>query len=141
MSDRPDPIQPQANPHGELVKALGRGKGTRWMRIAIQCVAGAISAASGGLVSLMTGTFAGGMSGIAGAWGEREQDGVNDLVKECLRVQREQIEDVTNNVVQILTRLDLEDDETARRVGKPRVSGIAQAGIPAMDVRRKRGKA
>src|SRR3954462_3009770 len=111
MTTRTDPIQ--ADPHVALAKMLGRGKGTRWMRIAIQCVAGAISAAAGGFVSLMTGGFSGAMSGAAGAWGESEQDGVNDLVQECLRVQREQIEDVTSNVMQILTRLNLDDEETA----------------------------
>lgn len=119
-----DPIQPQAEPHAALAKTLGRGKGTRWMRIAIQCVAGAISAATGGFVSLMTGGFAGAMSGAAGAWGESEQDGVNDLLQECLCVQREQIEDVTSNVMQILARLNLDDEETARRVESPEYQAL-----------------
>lgn len=124
MSTGVDPIQPHAEPHAALANTLRRGKGTRWMRIAVQCVAGAISAAAGGFVSLMTGGFAGAMSGAAGAWGESEQDGVNDLVKECLRVQREQIEDVASNVMQILTRLDLDDDETARRVESPEYQAL-----------------
>lgn len=114
----------QPDAHDALVKALGRGKGTRWMRIAIQCVAGAISAATGGAASMMIGAFAGGASGLAGAWGETEQDGVNDLVRECLRQQREQVEDVTRNVMQILERLDLDDEETARRVEGPEYQGL-----------------
>lgn len=119
-----DSIIPPANPHAALAKTLGRDKGTRWMRIAIQCIAGAISAAAGGFTSLMTGTLAGGMSGTAAAWSESEQDGVNDLVQECLRVQKVQIEDVTSNVMQILTRLDLNDDATARRVESPEYQGL-----------------
>src|SRR3712207_6176054 len=119
-----DPIQPQPESHAALAKALGGGKGKRWMRIAIQCVAGAVSAATGGLASLMTGGLAGAVSGASGAWGESEQDGVNELVQECLRVQREQIKDVTENVMQILTRLNLEDDETARRVDSPEYQAL-----------------
>jgi hypothetical protein len=108
----------------ELTKVIGGGKSTRWVRIVIQSIAGAISAAAGGFEALVAGGVAGTVAGSMGAWSEAEQSRINQLLGECLRLQRKQIDDITRNVMQIMMRLNLDEDATAARVESPEYQNL-----------------
>jgi hypothetical protein len=89
----------------------------------LQCVAGAISAATGSS-PLVSGAVTGTVSGVIGAWSEQEQEAINLLLAECIRQDRKQIEDVKNNVMQIMVRLNLDDDKIASRVESPQYQNL-----------------
>lgn len=71
------PLQPENSARAALARLLKAGKGAKWTRIAMQCVAGAIGALPGGTAAVCFGALAGGLGGLVGAWADRQQDEVN----------------------------------------------------------------
>lgn len=59
------------------------------------------------------------LSFAAGSWGEAEQDNVNKVIMEWLRLQKAEVEEISRTVFELMERLDLGDEETRKRVESP----------------------
>jgi hypothetical protein len=83
---------------------LKAGKAAKISRAALQVVGGAIP-------------FAGGvLSAIAGAWSEGEQDRLNRFFEHWLQMLKDELKEKEKTVFEIMARLDLQDEEIAKRV-------------------------
>jgi hypothetical protein len=61
--------------------------------------------------------FAGGLlSAIAGAWSEGEQGKVNRFIKHWMQMLADELWEKEQTVVEIMARLDLNDERIAERV-------------------------
>jgi hypothetical protein len=79
-------------------------KSARIARSALQAVGGAIP-------------FAGGvLSAIAGAWSEGEQERINRFFEHWVRMLQDEIKEKQKTIVEIMARLDLQDEEIAARM-------------------------
>jgi len=73
-------------------------------RFAIQSISGAIP-------------FIGGLfSAAAGAWSEKEQEKVNKFFEHWLRMLRDEMLEKEATIIEIMTRLDLQDEKISKRV-------------------------
>jgi hypothetical protein len=80
------------------------GKAAKISRAALQVVGGAVP-------------FAGGfLSAIAGAWSEGEQERFNRFFQHWLQMLKDELKEKEQTVYEIMARLDLQDEEIARRV-------------------------
>jgi hypothetical protein len=79
-------------------------KGAMAARTALNAISGAIPLA-GGL-----------LSALAGAWGEREQERVNRFIEHWLKMLAEEMKEKEKTIIEIMSRLDMHDDEIAKRV-------------------------
>lgn len=79
-------------------------KGAMVARGVLNTVSGAIPLA-GGL-----------LSAAAGAWGEKEQERVNRFVEHWLRMLAEEMKEKERTILEIMARLDMQDEEIAKRV-------------------------
>lgn len=96
MTDQPDDDGDMTVPESGKVAKISRG--------AIQVAGGAIP-------------FAGGLlSAIAGAWSEGEQDKVNRFFKHWVQMLQDELKEKENTIIEIMARLDLQDDAIAERV-------------------------
>jgi hypothetical protein len=76
----------------------------QYTRGALQAVGGAVP-------------FAGGLlSAIAGAWSENEQVKVNQFIESWLRMLQDELREKEKTVVEIMARLDLNNEKIAERV-------------------------
>jgi hypothetical protein len=67
---------------------------------------------AGGLIP-----FAGGLlSAISGAWSEGEQERVNRFIKHWMQMVADEMREKEQTIVEIMARLDLNDEKTAERV-------------------------
>lgn len=79
-------------------------KSAKIARGALQVVGGAVP-------------FAGGiLSAIAGAWSESEQERVNRFIEHWVRMLQDEIKEKEQTILEIMARLDLQDEEIAKRV-------------------------
>jgi hypothetical protein len=93
-------------PEQEITEALAHGHGPRIARFALACL-GAIP-------------FAGGaFGGAAGAWSESEQERFNRVFKSWLKLQEDEVREIATTIAEILTRLDLNDENIQRRIESP----------------------
>src|SRR5690606_34747112 len=61
--------------------------------------------------------FAGGvLSAIAGAWSEREQERVNRFFEHWIRMLKDELKEKEETILEIMARLDLQDEAIAERV-------------------------
>lgn len=82
----------------------GSGNLGKVARGAIQAVGGAIP-------------FAGGLfSAVAGAWSEKEQENVNKFFEHWVRMLEEEIKEKEATIIEIMARLDLQDEKISQRV-------------------------
>ncbi len=82
-------------------------------------IRGALNAA-GGLIP-----FAGGLiSAAAGAWGESEQDRMNDFFRHWVEMLRAEMEEKQKTIVEIMQRLDLRDEQIADRIQSPEFQSL-----------------
>lgn len=82
-------------------------------------IRGALNAA-GGLIP-----FAGGIiSAAAGAWGEHEQERVNEFFRHWIEMLRAEMEEKERTIVEIMQRVDISDEETAKRVETPEYQSL-----------------
>lgn len=78
--------------------------GGRYIRGGLQAVGGVVP-------------FAGGLlSAISGAWSEGEQEKVNRFVKHWMQMVADEIREQEETIVEIMARLDLNDEKIAERV-------------------------
>ncbi len=80
------------------------GKAGKAIRGALQVAGGAVPVV-GGL-----------LSAIAGAWSEREQAKVNKFFVQWVRMLEEEIREKEATVIEIMARLDLQNEKIAERV-------------------------
>ena len=80
------------------------GKGAKVARGALQVASGVIPVVGGIL------------SALAGAWSEREQAKVNKFFEQWVRMLEDEIREKEATVIEIMSRLDLQDDKIAARV-------------------------
>lgn len=99
-----DTVSPDEFPEG--------AKGGKYIR-------GAINVA-GGLIP-----FAGGIiSAAASAWGEHEQDRMNDFFRHWIEMLRAEIEEKQQTILEIMQRVDLRDEDVARRIEGPQFQSL-----------------
>lgn len=61
--------------------------------------------------------FVGGVfSAIAGAWSEHEQEKINKFFEHWVQMLRDELKEKEDTIIEILARLDLEDEDVANRV-------------------------
>lgn len=76
-----------------------------------KAIRGALQIAGGAI------PFAGGfLSAIAGAWSENEQEKVNRFFEQWVRMLKEELDEKEITIVEIMARLDLQDEKVAARV-------------------------
>lgn len=80
------------------------GVGKKISRGALQIVGGALPGVGGVL------------SAIAGAWSEQEQEKVNRFFEHWVQMLQDEIKEKTETIVEIMARLDLQDEAIAERV-------------------------
>lgn len=82
-------------------------------------IRGALNAA-GGLIP-----FAGGLiSAAASTWGEHEQDRMNDFFRHWIEMIRAELEEKQQTILEIMQRVDLRDEEIAKRVESPEYQSL-----------------
>lgn len=70
--------------------------------------------------------FAGGLlSAAASSWSEHEQEKVNRFFEQWLRMLKDELKEKEQTVIEIMARLDLQDEKGYSTVGVPRISVIA----------------
>lgn len=105
-------IVPKENGEGDDLEAkmtelLKRGYGPRVARLALAIAGGAIP-------------FAGGLlSGAANTWSESEQDDFNRVAASWLQLQKDEIQEIGITIAEILSRLDLNDENIRKRIESP----------------------
>jgi len=105
MADDPQQL------NNEMDEALTRGYGPRVARFALALLSGA--------------PFVGGaFSGAAGAWSEAEQDFFNKVAANWLRLHQDEIKEIGITIAEILSRLDLNDEEIRKRIESPQYLSI-----------------
>ena len=78
---------------------------------AAKAARGALQVASGA-VPLVGGI----LSALAGAWSEREQAKVNRFFEQWVRMLQDEIREKEATVIEIMSRVDLQDEKIAARV-------------------------
>jgi len=91
----------------ELEKALSNGNGPKIARFALAILGGAIPFA-GGLVS-----------GAGSAWSEKENEHFQRILKAWLKLQEDEIEEIGQTLVEVMVRLDQQDENIRRRIESP----------------------
>lgn len=90
--------------NGDDTQLPESGKVAKISRGALQVVGGAVP-------------FAGGvLSAIAGAWSEGEQEKVNRFFEHWVRMLQDEIKEKEETIIEIMARLDLQDEAIAKRV-------------------------
>jgi hypothetical protein len=82
----------------------------------------------------------GAVSGAAGAWSETEQDHFNRVAASWMQLQKDEIKEIGITIAEILTRLDLNDENTRKRIESPEYVA-SQKMLPRLVSGRKRGEA
>jgi hypothetical protein len=105
------------------------GKAGPWGRGALQVAAGAVPVVGGIL------------SALAGAWSEREQAKVNRFFEQWVRMLEDEIREKEATVVEVMARLDLQDEKIAERVESKEFQSLVKktfrdwAGVESEDKR------
>jgi hypothetical protein len=96
-------------PDHELPKGV---RGGRAIRAVLNAAAGAIP-------------FAGGvLSAGSGAWSEREQEKVNSFFEHWLKMLQQEMAEKAQTILEIMARLDMNDEKTAQRVASPEYQSL-----------------
>lgn len=88
----------------EIVGPSKGGLGGKIARGGLQAVGGAIPLVGGVL------------SAVAGAWGEKEQEKVNEFLRYWLRMLQDELREQEQTMAEILSRLDLQDEKISERI-------------------------
>jgi hypothetical protein len=86
----------------ELTDALNRGYGPKIARFALALLGGAVPLVGGAA------------SGASGAWSESEQDHFNRVAASWLQLQEDEIREIGVTIAEILTRIDLNDQNVRK---------------------------
>jgi hypothetical protein len=90
----------------EMTQSLTRGYGPKVCRFVLALLGGA---------PYIGGAF----GGAAGAWSETEQDHFNKVAASWLKLQEDEIREIGITIAEILSRIDLNDAETQKRIESP----------------------
>lgn len=99
-----------ANPKNEVPKPSPRGKAGR----------AALNAA--GSIPFVGGIF----SAAAGAWGEKEQETVNNVLQQWLQQLEEELGEKAAAILDIMARIDVQDQEIKARVESDEFQGLVK---------------
>jgi hypothetical protein len=84
----------------------------KWKRAGINAAAGLIP-------------FVGGvLSAAAGAWSEAEQQTINKVFRQWLEMLEEELKEKSDTLIDIMARLDLQEERTKRRVESPEYQAL-----------------
>lgn len=86
--------------------ALAAGMGPKIARFALQSL-GAIPIIGGAI------------SGVAGAWSEKEQDHFNRILKAWLKLQEEELKEIGQTLAEVAIRVDQTDEKVRERLESP----------------------
>ena len=90
----------------EMTQALTKGYGPKIARFALALLGG---------IPYVGGAF----GGAAGAWSEAEQSYYNRVAASWLQLQQDEIREIGITIAEVLSRLDLNDTETQKRIESP----------------------
>src|SRR5579862_8367059 len=79
----------------------------------------------GGAIPFVGGLF----SAAAGAWSEAEQERVNQFLRHWLRMMEAEIEEKQQTIIEIMQRLDIHEDEIAKRVSSHEDQSLLRKGF------------
>lgn len=69
--------------------------------------------------------FAGGLlSAAASAWSEKEQDKINSFLRHWLEMLSEEMKEKEETIIEIMSRVDMSDEEVAKRVESPEYQSL-----------------
>jgi hypothetical protein len=88
----------------QMAEALSRGYGPKIARFAMALLGGAIPIVGGAV------------AGAAGSWSETEQDHFNRVAASWLQLQKDEIKEIGITIAEILSRLDLNDENVRKRI-------------------------
>lgn len=94
-------------PEEELDKLSNGGTAPAALRFALNVIGGLIPIAGGAI------------SGASSAWSEQEQQKINSLIQAWLKLQEDEIKEIGQTMFEILARLDLNDENVAKRMESP----------------------
>src|SRR5258708_24816325 len=94
----------ETNDNSANIDSPKPGKIAKISRGAVQVAGGAVPIAGGVL------------SAIAGAWSEAEQHRHNQFFEHWIRMLKDELKEKEKTIFEIMARLDLQDEEIAKRV-------------------------
>ncbi len=94
-----------------MKEALAQGYGPRVARFALACLGG---------VPVAGGVF----GGAAGAWSEAEQTHYNKVFASWLKLQEDELKEIAQTIAEILSRLNLNDENVQKRIESPEYLGL-----------------
>jgi hypothetical protein len=90
----------------QMEEVLSKGNGPSALRYALACL-GVLPGIGGAL------------AGVAGVWSEQEQQDFKNILRAWLKLQEDEIREIGTTIIEIMTRLDLNDQEIRRRIEGP----------------------
>lgn len=90
----------------ELKNALNGGAGPKISRFVLACLSGIPVA--GGVIS-----------GVGGAWSEKEQGHVNNIFSSWLKLQEDEIKEIGKTIMEVMMRIDQTSEEIRERLESP----------------------
>jgi hypothetical protein len=97
------------NPEDEVPKGVRGGRAIR-----------AVLNAAGGAIPFVGGF----LSAASGAWSEREQEKVNSFFEHWLKMLQDEMAEKAQTILEIMARLDMNDEKTAERVASPEYQAL-----------------
>src|SRR5688572_4813020 len=91
---------------GELNEVLEAGYGPKIARFALACLGG---------IPAIGGVFGAG----AGAWSEAEQERFKRILTAWLKLQEDEIREIGQTLLEVMSRLDSTDDQIRQRIESP----------------------
>jgi hypothetical protein len=68
------------------------------------------------VASALVPIFGGFLAAVAGAWGEREQEQVNNMLQQWIRMLEDELKEKGRTIAEVIARLDMQDEEILKRV-------------------------
>lgn len=103
--------EPNNDPDNEAPKGLRGGRAIR-----------AVLSAAGGAIPFVGGILSAG----AGAWSEQEQDKINTFFEHWLKMLQDEMAEKAQTILEIMARLDMNDEKTAERVASPEYQSLVR---------------
>jgi hypothetical protein len=97
------------NPDDEFPKGVRGGRAIR-----------AVLNAAGGAIPFVGGA----LSAASGAWSENEQEKINSFFEHWLKMLQDEMVEKAQTILEIMARLDMNDDRTAERVASPEYQAL-----------------
>jgi hypothetical protein len=98
-------------PDDEVPKGLRGGRAIR-----------AVLNAAGGAIPFIGGIISAG----AGAWSEQEQEKINTFFEHWLKILQDEMAEKAQTILEIMARLDMNDEKTAERVASPEYQSLVR---------------